>query len=203
MATREEYAHRKGRESVAKRLGVVALQIKARDGHACAYCKADAISEARAGRHMHLDHLNPRDKGGKDAAKNLVVACHRCNSVRHDMNLKEWARYAGEHLKIKVDERAILAQAARPLPSRDAAVAAQAEVHARMAEAHAFEGARAQDQTVRAAHETAGALHGAAAMAGRARELLPAHGRLAAAASTAARQGPGVRHDERGRFAPA
>lgn len=74
MATREQHAARPGRESLSKRLGRVARQIKARDGHCCVYCGATEASENRAGRHMHLDHLDTHVSGGADVATNLVLA---------------------------------------------------------------------------------------------------------------------------------
>lgn len=116
MATRKEHAARPGRESLSKRLGRVARQIKARDGGRCCYCAATTESELRAGRHMHLDHLVPHVEGGADVATNLVLCCHRCNSVRHDMPLPSWSRYAARHLDLTFTARAIRARARRALP---------------------------------------------------------------------------------------
>jgi 5-methylcytosine-specific restriction endonuclease McrA len=117
MATRTEHAGRPNRESLSKRLGKLARQIKARDGHRCVYCGADEASERRAGRHMHLDHLVPHVEGGTDTADNLCLSCHRCNSVRHDMPLATWARYAAAHLTITFTARSVRAQARRALPA--------------------------------------------------------------------------------------
>ena len=99
---------RPGRESLSKRLGRVARQIKARDGHACVYCGA---TEQSSGAHLHLDHLTPRNAGGRDVASNLVLACRSCNSARQDMPLAAWCRVRG------LDSRAIRAQARRALPA--------------------------------------------------------------------------------------
>lgn len=107
MSTRAEHAARPNRESLSKRLGRVARQIKARDSHRCVYCGATAET---SGAHLHLDHLTPRAAGGEDVATNLVLACRSCNSARHDMQLAVWCRSIG------VDARAIRAQARRALP---------------------------------------------------------------------------------------
>ncbi|SHM43425.1 5-methylcytosine-specific restriction endonuclease McrA [Cyclobacterium lianum] len=47
-----------------------------RDQHSCQYCGTD--------KGLTLDHVVPRSKGGKTSWKNLVTACHRCNTVKGD-----------------------------------------------------------------------------------------------------------------------
>lgn len=108
MATREQHAARPGRESLSKRLGRTAAQIRARDGHACVYCRATAET---SGAHLHLDHLTPRSAGGADIAVNLVLACRSCNCARQDTPLAAWCRAQG------LDSRTIRAQARRALPA--------------------------------------------------------------------------------------
>ena len=44
-----------------------------RDGHRCAYCRAQAAT---------VDHVMPRSRGGADAWENLVACCLRCNSAK-------------------------------------------------------------------------------------------------------------------------
>lgn len=107
VASRSEWAGRRNRESLSKRLGRVARQVKARDGNRCVYCGATAAS---SGAHLHLDHLTPRVAGGADVAKNLVVCCRSCNSARHDMPLATWCRSLG------LSSTTIRAQARRALP---------------------------------------------------------------------------------------
>ncbi len=99
---------RPGRESLSKRLGKLARQIRARDGERCVYCGA---TEKSSGAHLHLDHLTPKAAGGQDVAHNLVVACRSCNSARKDMPLPAWCRTLG------IDARAIRGQARRALPA--------------------------------------------------------------------------------------
>jgi 5-methylcytosine-specific restriction endonuclease McrA len=108
--TRSEHAARPRRESLSKRLGRVALAIKARDGHRCQYCGATAES---SGSHLHLDHLTPRSQGGADIASNLVLSCRSCNCRRQDKSLSAWAREAGQMV---FTARSIRAQARRRLP---------------------------------------------------------------------------------------
>lgn len=115
MASRSEHSARPGRESLSKRLGKVARQIKARDSHACVYCGSTAES---SGTHLHLDHLTPKSKGGRDVATNLVLACRRCNSARQDRSIAAWLCYANEvGLSLRVaSAREVRAQARKRLP---------------------------------------------------------------------------------------
>lgn len=108
MCNSAAHNSRPGRESLSKRLGRVARQIKARDGGACVYCGATAET---SGAHLHLDHLTPRVAGGADVASNLVLACRGCNSARQDMPLAAWCRSQG------IDARAVRGQARRALPA--------------------------------------------------------------------------------------
>lgn len=103
---------RPARESLSKRLGKVARQIKARDGERCVYC---ARTAAESGSALHLDHLLPRALGGTDTAENLVVACRRCNCARQALRLATWERVAVEH-GVVFSARAVRRQALRALP---------------------------------------------------------------------------------------
>ena len=111
MCNSAAHNNRPGRESLSKRLGRVARQIKARDGFACVYCGA---TEASSGAHLHLDHLTPRSHGGADVASNLVLACRSCNSRRKDMTLAAWAAATPE---LTFTARSIRARARRALPA--------------------------------------------------------------------------------------
>jgi hypothetical protein len=98
------------RKSLSCRLGRLARQIKARDGHRCQYCGATAES---SGSHLHLDHLTPRSQGGADIASNLVLSCRSCNCRRQDRSLAAWAAASPE---LTFTARSIRAQARRRLP---------------------------------------------------------------------------------------
>lgn len=47
-----------------------------RDGGECQYCGSQ--------RHLTIDHVIPRSKGGKTSWTNLVTACNRCNVNKGD-----------------------------------------------------------------------------------------------------------------------
>lgn len=86
MAATKEHNTRPRRESLAKRLGREAERVRRRDGGACVYCRSTD--------HLGLDHLVPRSRGGRDEARNLAVACRRCNSARRNLPLRAWERTA-------------------------------------------------------------------------------------------------------------
>jgi 5-methylcytosine-specific restriction endonuclease McrA len=54
--------------------------IFARDGGRCVYCSAPATS---------IDHVIPRSRGGGHNWENVVSACHKCNHLKADKQLKE------------------------------------------------------------------------------------------------------------------
>ena len=60
-----------------------------RDGFACVYCGC-AHDEQDAP--LTLDHLQARNLGGNNEAKNLVTACLSCNSSKQDLPMKDWYR---------------------------------------------------------------------------------------------------------------
>jgi hypothetical protein len=87
-ATRTEelnHATRTQRREVFGALRSIGEQLKShvleRDGHACVYC--GATSE------LEIDHIIPYTAGGATTAKNLVVACCRCNVRKSDADVRE------------------------------------------------------------------------------------------------------------------
>ena len=59
----------------------------------CAYCgKVIALGTFDA----CIDHVKPLAKGGNNEDENLVMACRKCNSSKHDKTLEEWRNYNGE-----------------------------------------------------------------------------------------------------------
>jgi 5-methylcytosine-specific restriction endonuclease McrA len=58
----------------------------ARDRHRCQYCGSE--------RHLTVDHVVPRCKGGPDTWDNLVTSCAPCNRKKGDQPLHQ----AGLHL---------------------------------------------------------------------------------------------------------
>ena len=57
------------------------LNILKRDNFTCQYCSKKSNS-------MTIDHIIPKNKGGKDTWSNLVAACSKCNTKKGD-NLLE------------------------------------------------------------------------------------------------------------------
>jgi 5-methylcytosine-specific restriction endonuclease McrA len=58
-----------------------------RDKHQCQYCGSN--------KHLTIDHIFPRSRGGKDSWENLAIACAGCNSRKGNRTPEE----AGMHLK--------------------------------------------------------------------------------------------------------
>jgi 5-methylcytosine-specific restriction endonuclease McrA len=52
-----------------------------RDHHTCQYCGST--------KHLTLDHVIPRSKGGTHTWDNVVTACEKCNSTKSDRLLYE------------------------------------------------------------------------------------------------------------------
>ena len=70
------YVHLKYKDIVLNRRNLLK-----RDGFRCQYC-------SKQGPPLTLDHILPKNKGGKDTWENLVVACARCNTRKGDSLLK-------------------------------------------------------------------------------------------------------------------
>ncbi|MCG9893734.1 MAG: HNH endonuclease [Thermosynechococcaceae cyanobacterium MS004] len=51
-------------------------EVLRRDNHACQYCGSS--------KHLTLDHVIPRSKGGQHTWNNVVAACVRCNARKGD-----------------------------------------------------------------------------------------------------------------------
>ncbi|MEM9927334.1 MAG: HNH endonuclease [Cyanobacteria bacterium P01_D01_bin.50] len=56
-------------------------EVLKRDNHRCQYCGST--------KHLTLDHVIPRSKGGQHTWDNVVTACERCNSKKGDRLLHE------------------------------------------------------------------------------------------------------------------
>lgn len=71
--TREEWARRPRRESVAKRFPGLAKAVRERDEGRCYRCAGPADT---------IDHIVPVAVGGRTVSANLRLACRSCNSRR-------------------------------------------------------------------------------------------------------------------------
>ena len=77
----KNYLYLKPRELALTRRNVIK-----RDDGVCQYCSLKSSS-------MTIDHIIPKDKGGKDRWDNLVTACKTCNIYKgnyllHEINMK-------------------------------------------------------------------------------------------------------------------
>ena len=203
MATRERWSNRKGRESMTKKLakGGVAGRIRERDGDKCAYCHAAALEQAKLGKPMNYDHIDAKHgwKGrGKNDPKNLVMACQRCNFIKHDMTVEEFAKYAKDKMGLSIDPAKIREQAAQPLPEQRDTQRADVKKYDVLAREHRDAAKVATDPAAKAAHEVANVVNTYARDAAKAGRLSAEH--KAAAASATEHSGPGIKRDELGRF---
>ena len=64
-----------------KVLPVNRREVFRRDNHTCQYCGST--------KHLTLDHVIPRSKGGTHTWDNVVTACEKCNSCKGDRLLHE------------------------------------------------------------------------------------------------------------------
>ena len=67
--------------SLSKRLR---FEVFKRDKFTCQYCGAKAPDVV-----LHVDHIEPRSKGGSDDILNLVTACAGCNGGKSDRRLSD------------------------------------------------------------------------------------------------------------------
>jgi len=72
-----------GNERLWKVPPVNRREVLRRDHHSCQYCGST--------KHLTLDHVIPRSKGGKHGWDNVVTACERCNSKKGDRTPQEAA----------------------------------------------------------------------------------------------------------------
>ena len=65
-----------------KRIPLSRKNILKRDNNICQYCNSKSNL-------MTLDHIFPKDKGGRDSWENLVTACVPCNTKKGNKLLKD------------------------------------------------------------------------------------------------------------------
>lgn len=67
------------------------LAIYLRDGLRCMYCDEDLLGKwLQDPSSVHLDHVLPRSKRGKDSPVNLITTCDACNLSRQDKPLSKF-----------------------------------------------------------------------------------------------------------------
>jgi len=69
-------------------------KVKLQADKCCVYCGKT--------RNLQIDHIIPKNKGGKDAGENLVWACRSCNASKNDTDLMEWYNKKGEFPPLRI-----------------------------------------------------------------------------------------------------
>jgi 5-methylcytosine-specific restriction endonuclease McrA len=69
-------------------------EVLRRDNHTCQYCGST--------KHLTLDHVIPRSKGGQHTWDNVVTACEKCNSTKSDRLLHETGMVLKTKLKAPI-----------------------------------------------------------------------------------------------------
>src|SRR5437773_11268545 len=60
--------------------------VEARAGGACEYCR---LLQAATGVTFHIEHLEPRSRGGQTVMSNLALSCPGCNLAKADRTTGE------------------------------------------------------------------------------------------------------------------
>jgi HNH endonuclease len=66
------------------------FEIFKRDGFRCVYCGATPNTTV-----LHVDHVEPKAKGGTDDPSNLVTSCQPCNGGKSDVRLQDKRLHSG------------------------------------------------------------------------------------------------------------
>lgn len=72
-----------------------------RDNYTCYYC-----GEKFERNELHIDHIIPKSKGGKDILENFVSACIKCNLIKGNLSVSEFIaririKYIGAKLELE------------------------------------------------------------------------------------------------------
>jgi 5-methylcytosine-specific restriction endonuclease McrA len=67
------------------------FEILKRDNSTCRYCGARAPNVV-----LHVDHVHPVSRGGRNDLENLVTACSACNAGKGARLLEDRSAFAGQ-----------------------------------------------------------------------------------------------------------
>lgn len=70
---------------VEPRAALPRREVFERDGWRCVYCTSPVTLDTG-----HVDHVNPRSRGGSDELENLAAACAPCNLSKGARTPSEW-----------------------------------------------------------------------------------------------------------------
>ena len=54
-------------------------------------------------RDKHVDHIEPKSRGGSDHADNLIIACQKCNLMKSNLYTDEFVYKLLEKLRVTID----------------------------------------------------------------------------------------------------
>ena len=80
------------RKAISKRLR---FEVFKRDGFACQYCGKKAPDVV-----LHVDHVSPVSKGGKNDILNLITSCSDCNLGKRPRELDDSAMLAKQQQQL-------------------------------------------------------------------------------------------------------
>lgn len=69
--------------------------VKAKEKVACYYCKRPVLTTK-----IHFDHIVPLSRGGEHSARNLCVACPKCNLSKSNKPLEIWITIGQQLMKL-------------------------------------------------------------------------------------------------------
>ena len=75
---------RSGKMPEVRQMAFSRRNLLRRDRHTCQYC-----GQQPSPRHLTIDHIHPRRKGGKSTWENCVISCVGCNRKKADRSLSD------------------------------------------------------------------------------------------------------------------
>lgn len=84
----QRYNKKLKEQGLLKRDVALRFEILKRDNFQCQYCGRNPKEDNCK---LHIDHIYPKSKGGRDIKDNLITACEKCNLGKSDVLLEEKA----------------------------------------------------------------------------------------------------------------
>jgi hypothetical protein len=82
------------------------FKVLTRDNYTCRYCGGKAPNVE-----LHVDHIVPKARGGRDELSNLVTSCRRCNLGKHASLIEQaLPEPSSDEYKTRIDELLELAR---------------------------------------------------------------------------------------------
>lgn len=114
------------RKSLSKK---TRFEVFKRDAFECQYCGAHPPSTI-----LHVDHIHPVAKGGKNDMDNLITACEACNQGKSDRELSDIPQSLQERATLILEKEAQIKGYQKVLNDRKARIEDEVEQVAEMYE---------------------------------------------------------------------